>query len=250
VKLLLEIISVTKDDFEGLRKTIQSTKALRCCPGVKQIIIDSSSYGISKMIEKLVRSGNNIEYYRQKPTGIAAAFNLGLSLADSEWIWFLNGGDCMHSDTEPDKIIYLLKNSRADAIIFQNEVRGMKKVPKHPPMWAMWPPLNAWIPHPATFSRRNLYEQFSNFDESYDISMDFEFWLRCFSKQVTVDTVSIPLTIYDRFGISSTQHGKTAHEAVRAIKKHLWAIIRLWINNGKLIFKAWRFYIKIKKKCG
>ncbi len=129
-------------------------------------------------------------------------------------------------------------------------MNGMKNIPKHPPMWAMWPPLNAWIPHPATFSRRSLYDKFGNFDESFEISMDFEFWLRCFSKQVTVDTVSIPLTIYDRYGISSTQSEKTAHEAIRAIKKHFWIIIQLWINNGKLIFKAWRYYAKKQKRSG
>lgn len=245
---LLKIITVTKDDFDGVSSTIKSTENLRNCSGVKQIIIDSSSWMLKDKVNDLSGANENIDYIWQEPAGIATAFNTGLSIVDAEWVWFLNGGDCMHSDAEPDKIIYLLKNSRADAIIFQNEVSGMNKFPKHPPMWAMWPPLYAWIPHPATFSRRNLYEQFGNFDESFEIAMDFEFWIRCFSKQVTVDTVSIPLTIYDRCGISSTQSGKTAHEALRAIKKHFRIIIQLWINNGMLIFKAWLSYIKTQKK--
>ena len=245
---LLNIITVTKDDFNGVAATIESTMYLRSYPSITQIVIDSSKKETKEKIILLAESNENVKYIWQEPTGIATAFNKGLSIVDAEWVWFLNGGDCMHSDAEPDKIIYLLKNSRADAIIFQNEVRGMKNIPKHPPMWAMWPPLNSWIPHPATFSRRNLYEQFGNFDESFEIAMDFDFWIRCFSKQVTVDTVSIPLTIYDRYGISSTQVGKTAHEALRAIKKHLWIIIQLWISNGKLIFKAWRFYLKLQKK--
>ena len=248
MRLLLNIITVTKDDFDGVSSTIKSTENLRNCSGVKQIIIDSSSWVLKDKVNDLAGTNENIDYIWQEPAGISTAFNTGLSIVDAEWVWFLNGGDCMHSDAEPDKIIYLLKNSRADAIIFQNEVRGMKNIPKHPPMWAMWPPLYSWIPHPATFSRRHLYEQFGNFDESFEIAMDFDFWIRCFSKQVTVDTVSIPLTIYDRYGISSTQVGKTAHEALRAIKKHLWIIIQLWISNGKLIFKAWRFYLKLQKK--
>ena len=248
MKPLLDIISVTKNDIEGVRKTIQSTRALRCCPSVKQIIIDSSSCAVSEMVEELARSSNNIEYYRQGPAGIAAAFNLGLSHATSEWIWFLNGGDQIRADFKFEKLLYILNESRADAIIFQNEVSGMKNILKHPPMWAMWPPLYAWIPHPATFSRRNLYKKFGNFDESFEIAMDFEFWIRCFSKQVTVDTISIPLTVYDGCGISSTQSEKTAHEGLRAIKKHFWIIIKLWIKNGMLIFKAWRSYIKRQKK--
>ena len=245
---LLNIITVTKDDFDGVSSTIKSTKKLRNCSGVRQIIIDSSSWMLKDKVNDLAGVNENIDYIWQKPAGIATAFNTGLSIVDAEWVWFLNGGDCMHSDGDPDKIIYLLKNSRADVIIFQNEISGIKNILKHPPMWAMWPPLYSWIPHPATFSRRNLYEQFGNFDESFEIAMDFEFWIRCFSKQVTVDTVSIPITIYDRFGISSTQSGKTSIEALRAIKKHFWVIIRLWINNGMLIFNAWRSYTKRQKK--
>ena len=245
---LLNIISVTKNDLEGIISTIESTKCLRSQPHVKHIIIDSSTNNIKSDVRSFVKSNENVEYIWQDACGIAAAFNLGLSHSTAKWVWFLNGGDRIHIDLKIDHILYILNESRADAIIFQNEFDGLKKVYKHPPMWDMWPPLYSWIPHPATFTRRRLYEQFGTFDESFGIAMDYEFWIRCFSKQVTVDTISIPLTIFNRNGISSTNPQKTAYEVLRAIKKHFWIILRIWFNNGLLIFRAWYTYSKIRRK--
>lgn len=245
---LLDIITITKNDLQGILSTIESTKNLRTHPFIKQIIIDSSTEQIKNEVNLLAKSNKNVEYFWQDAMGIAAAFNFGLSHSTAEWIWFLNGGDRIHIDLEFNHILYILKESRADAMIFQNELDGLKKAHKHPPMWALWPPLSAWIPHPATITRRKLYNQFGNFDESFEIAMDYEFWVRCFSKQVTVDTISIPVTIFDRCGASSTNPQKTANEALRTIKIHFWTILKLWLNNGLQIFKAWYTYHIMRRK--
>ena len=245
---LLNIITVTKDDLAGIASTIKSTEQFRVCSGVRQIIVDSSSEDISAKVKYLAEEAEKVEYVRQEPDGIAAAFNLGLRLAESEWVWFLNGGDKVHREVEPDKILYLLSESRADAIIFEYQLMDSEKRIKHPPMWSMWPPINSWIPHPATLTRRNLYAQYGNFNESLEIAMDYEFWMRSFAKEAVVDLISIPLTEYDTSGISSTQTAKTSREAVRVIRMHIWTLIKIWLNNGLTMFTAWYFFSKRSKK--
>ena len=244
MKRILNIITITKNDLTGVTHTVESTKKLRSYPGVKQIIIDSSIDETKTVVKTLAESSDNVEYFWQEPSGISAAFNLGLSLAESEWIWFLNGGDEVHSHLNPDNLLYLLSESGVDAIIFQNEWSDTGKSAKHPPMWAMWPPLFAWIPHPSTLTRKSLYEKHGNFNEAFEIAMDYEFWIRCFAKETVVDTISIPLTKYDQTGISSTQTSKVAKEALLAIKIHLWMVVKIWLNNGFLILNAWRFFSK------
>lgn len=240
---LLDIITITKNDFRGICNTIESTKFLREHSGVKQIIIDSSTDETKNRVASLAESSNNVEYIWQEAVGISKAFNLGLGHSSSKWVWFLNGGDRIHPGCNLDHIIYLLDNSRADAVIFENEVSGHKSIQKHPPMWAMWPPLYAWIPHPSAFTRRQLYDQHGIFDESFEIAMDYEFWIRCLSKQVTVDTISIPLTLFDNSGISSTQPEKTAYEALRTIKKHFWPLLMIWLKSGISILRAGYTYM-------
>ena len=244
MKQLLNIITVTKNDLNGIAATIKSTKTLRNYHGVKQIIIDSSTDETKTSVKALAKSNDNVEYFWQKPSGISVAFNKGLSLAESEWVWFLNGGDEINNKLSPDNFLYILAETSADAIIFQNEVAGSEKCSKHPPMWAMWPPFYAWVPHPSTLTRKSLYEKYGNFNKSFEIAMDYEFWIRCFAKDTVVDTISIPITKYDTTGVSSTQRSKVALEAVRAMKMHIYMIIKIWLKNGINILKAYRFYLR------
>jgi glycosyltransferase involved in cell wall biosynthesis len=245
----LDIITITKDDLEGVSGTIKSTELLRFRDGVRQIIVDSSCSEIGAKIKELVSGEKNIDYIWQAPSGISAAFNLGLSLSKAEWVWFLNGGDEVHPDAEPEKLLYLIKQSRSDAIIFEIELMQSGERLRHPRMWSMWPPLFAWIPHPATLTRRYLYEKYGNFNESLKIAMDYEFWIRCFSKDVTVDMISIPIVKFDTKGMSYSRTAQVSREAVSIIKSHLWEMIKIWLKNGLLIVRA-LFHFSKKSKGG
>lgn len=244
---LLNIITVTKNDLAGVTHTIESTKKIRTHLGVKQIIIDSSTDETKTSVKTLAESNNNVEYFWQDPSGISAAFNKGLSLAESEWVWFLNGGDEINNKLDRANFLHIIAESSADAIIFQNKWIGSDQITRHPPMWAMWPPLRAWIPHPSTLTRKILYEKHGGFSEDFKIAMDYEFWIRCFSKDTVVDTISIPITKYDNTGLSSTQTSKVAKEAVIIIKLHFWMLLKMWLKNGLLILDTWRSFSKQAK---
>jgi len=247
MKQLLNIITITKNDYKGVLSTIRSTKKLRSSSQFKQIIVDSSREEIQKQIKTLIKDEPNIDYVWQKSSGISSAFNLGIHKSNAEWVWFLNGGDEVHPDVELDNLLYILKNSAADAIVFQIELMMSGNTMLRPPLWRLWPPVFNWIPHPATITRKALYKQHGDFDESYSIAMDYEFWFRCFSKETVVDTLSIKLSRYDETGISRTQLSKVFEESGRAVKTHYLQMIRIWLINGRQIFKAWRHYHKLSK---
>jgi len=243
MKQLLNIITVTKDDLNGVAATIKSTKTLRNYPGVKQIIIDSSTDEAKTAVKTLAESNDNVDYFWQEPSGISVAFNMGLSHAESEWVWFLNGNDRVHRNVNTENLLYLLHESRADAIIFEIEYDQSKKITRHPPMWAQWPPLKAWIPHPATLTRSHLYKKYGHFNPSYHIAMDYEFWIRCFSENVVVDNISFPLVTFDQSGVSQLQMQSLSLEAVTIIKRHLWKLIAIWLKGGLSIWQSWRHFL-------
>lgn len=244
---MLNIITVTKDDYEGIIRTIKSTKILREEYGVKQVIVDSSSSEVKTRIEKLLREEKNIQYVWQKPSGISAAFNFGLSLSTEDWVWFLNGGDEVHPKLNISLFLYLISNCTSEAIIFEIETIQTGVIYKHPPIWMMWPPLHSWIPHPATITKRNLYELYGNFNESLTIAMDLDFFVRCFSKNVIVDIISLPIVKFDVTGVSNTQISKVSSEVIKIIRMHLWTIVKIWICNGRLTFDSYRWSLQKKK---
>jgi hypothetical protein len=244
---VLNIITITKDDFEGVAHTIRSTEALRTITLVRQIIIDSSVSEVRNAVENFARQHNNVEYVWQPPAGIAPAFNLGLKMAEAEWIWFLNGRDIIHPSLEVDKLLYLLNSSKADAIIFELEFMQSGTRYKHPPMWQLWPPVFNWIPHPATIVRRKMFEQYGQFDERYTIAMDGDIWFRFFSKEVIVDMLSVPIALYDESGVSSVQLKALAGEVSTIIRRNLRMLLNLWLENGKRIIDAVRHFHKLSK---
>ncbi len=235
---LLDMITITKDDLDGVAVTIESTDKFNRLPGFGHIVVDGSSENTRKQVAQLAGDRPNMEYFWQAPTGISAAFNAGLHRSQAEWIWFLNGGDTVHPRISPELLFPLLENSTADAMIFQIEFVNTGKIPPHPPIWMRWPPVWSWIPHPAAIVRRNLLTRFGAFDESYRIAMDYEFWFRGLANDVVVDTISIPLSRFTMDGLSATQWPLTCAEATRAIKANLWPMLKIWLRNGASIFSA------------
>ena len=245
MKNILEIITVTKDDFAGVSSTVQSTLKLRVGNEIGQIIVDSSNKEIRDKIRELINAEHNIEYIWQEPSGIARAFNLGLSASKAEWVWFLNGRDEVHPDLDPQNFLHILKASKADAMIFELERMQSRTRYKHPPLWAVWPPVFFWTPHPATIVRRQLFARYGVFNEKFKIAMDGEIWFRFFSKSdVIVDLLSLPIALYDESGMSSTQRKKTAKEGVKIILSNLRILLKIWFISGIKIFAALKHFHK------
>ncbi|MBA4319564.1 MAG: hypothetical protein C0412_14275, partial [Flavobacterium sp.] len=136
------------NDFSGVMSTVESTRPLRSTKFFRQIIIDSSDPESAEKLQTRLKDESNIDYIWQKPSGISAAFNEGIRIADSEWLWFLNGRDEAHPDIIPEHLFYLIQNSTADLIIFRMEYMRSRKLFEKPQFWAMWPPMYNWIPHP------------------------------------------------------------------------------------------------------
>ena len=240
MKPILNLITITKDDLEGIEATILSTKKLRACNGVKQIIVDSSDATVSEKVKALLLYEDNLEYIWQEPSGIAAAFNLGVRKLNAKWVWFLNGRDEVHPDLDENFLLQILNASKADVMIFQIEYMGSRlKRKRNPPLWSLWPPMYPnWVPHPGTFIRTSLFEQYGRFDPEFKIAMDTDLWMRLFSENVTVDMLSIPVTLYDIQGVSATNPAARDIEVRRIIRKNIKMLSKKWLFRGMHLFKA------------
>jgi len=244
---LLDIISITRNDYDGICNTIRSSVGLRDVQGVRHIVIDGTETDCVQEVLKSFCYENGICFFGAPPSGIAPAFNFGLRETRGEWIWFLNGRDEVHPGLDPGNLIYILQQTRADVIIFEMEFMQSGKQYRHPPLRDLWPPVYNWIPHPATIIRRKVFEKYGLFDESYRIAMDGEFWFRALGNDVVVDMVSIPVVLYDESGISSSNQRSMAVEVTRILRRYLPAMVRMWLSSGQKIFNALRHFRKLSK---
>ena len=233
MKPTLDIVTITKDDVAGLAATIASTKKLRTCPGVRQIIIDSSIDLISQeKARELIGNEDCIEYFWQEPCGIALAFNLGISKLNANWVWFLNGRDEVHPSLNENFLLQILNSSQAEIFIFELELMQSRSRLQHPPIWALWPPLYGnWVPHPATLLKAELFEKYGAFNKDYKIAMDLDLWMRLFSQNIVIDMLSIPIALYDQHGISSNDNHARKEER-KIVISHLGKLIKMWILSA------------------
>ena len=238
---MLTIITITKDDLQGLQKTIKSTENIRLQYQVNQMIIDSSNEDIKAKNQELIINQKNIEYIYQKPQGISKAFNYGLSLAKTEWIWFLNGGDELHDQLDLDWFIKTLKYGKNDAFIFNLEYNDGTLI-QHPSLSYLYPPIPNWIPHPATIIKHKILLEFNGFREDFNSAMDGELWLRLFSnKNITTNVISVPLAKFELGGISNNLNNWKKHssEKRKIIELHLLKILKIYLIKIFIVFKMW-----------
>lgn len=232
-KKSLTVISITKNDSEGLARTLASTEVWRGEAWIEHVVVDASS--------EPVRVGDpRIRVISQVSTGISGAFNEGLANAGGEWVWFLNGGDEVDPRLDPAWLQALLVTSRAQILVGAVTYAGEEEPRPHLPPVERWPSLQAWIPHPATLVRRSLFERFGPFDKKYSIVMDYEWWLRALSTGVAVDVLSVPFAIFAPGGISQRKDcqervGQERDDVIRRNQFHLWQI---WFASGCRLLRA------------
>ncbi len=92
-EILLSIVTVVKDDTEGLKRTIESLKEIK--NDIQLIIVDGSRPELRPLV---MSQANNIcaKYLNDKGSGIYEAMNLGMSKATGKYLLFLNSGDRLH----------------------------------------------------------------------------------------------------------------------------------------------------------
>ncbi len=194
----LSIITVNFNDADGLERTIKSV-ITQTFQDYEFIVIDGGSTDNSVNIIK--KYENHIDYWiSELDGGIYAGMNKGLRRAKGDYINFMNGGDCYHSDDVLDKIFNL--NINTDIIT------GLHNGSPHPNVGEEGVTLlslyTGAIDHQASFIKRDLALRHP-YDEKYKIVSDWKFFIEAlildncsfyYTKIIVVDV--------DMNGISNT----------------------------------------------
>jgi glycosyltransferase involved in cell wall biosynthesis len=236
----LTLITVTKDDPDGLARTLVSADLLRS-HGAEHVVVNGGSDDSAANSAGPPEISAGIRVLRRPPLGVADAFNAGLAAATGEWVWFLNGGDQIDERLNPAFLMELIRISNADVLIGGIAYAAEEARPAHPPPRDQWPSLAPWVPHPASLVRRRLFERFGGFDPRYQIAMDYEWWLRVLGRDVTVDLLDIPFVVFAPGGMSQRpeMRARLNQERDDIIRRHQGLLWRNELRSGLRLTKSW-----------
>ncbi len=208
---MISIITITYNNLDELKRTLNSLPARS---EIESIIING---GDDPHVVEYLRNYDGL-VVNEKDAGIANAFNKGLKLASGDSIMFLNSGDVLINRA------YL---NNAKKILMDNNVQFVHSnllfVDDHGGKIVMKPPMKnpgRGMPflHPTMIVKKNVFEEVGGFNESYKISMDFEFVLRLLKlnyKSFYVD--SVPVVEMDGKGSSVVNEYAAIKECRRAL---------------------------------
>ena len=87
------IISVTKNDLKGIRRTVESIKEQDFTAWNLAIVVSSASDSSLDYVRQLSEANENIQFLIPDSLGIYQAMNFALDKLMPNLTWFLNGGD-------------------------------------------------------------------------------------------------------------------------------------------------------------
>lgn len=224
----VSIITVSYNSVSTIGDTIESVQGQSYAP-VEHIFIDGGSTdGTVSQVQSRIR---NCDILVSEPDkGIYNAMNKGVHLASGEIIGILNADDFYYSEEVIDHVVETFHKTGCDAVYGNMDFvceHAPERIVRHWQSTAYkrgsfrfgWHP-----PHPTFFVKKEVYERFGDFDQSFRISADFDLMLRFIEvHQVKVEFMDEAL-VYMRYGGVSTKSLKNMIigniEVMKSLKKN------------------------------
>lgn len=199
--LSISIITISLNSEKYLEQTIQSV-INQTYKNKEYIIIDGGSTDSTLDIVKKYES--EIDYWIAKPdNGIADAMNIGLKAAKGDFILFLHSDDYLLDKNSIEKATQFFENNH-DIFLFNLYYSDNdNKTLANPRGLGWWINFKTGILHQSCICTRSLFDKIGNFDTSFKITMDYDFFLRAHRAGAKAKHIDIPLSVMRKTGISS-----------------------------------------------
>jgi glycosyltransferase len=216
---LLTVVTVVKDDPDGLAATLTSVPL---SPEIQIVVIDSSADDTA--IQTSIAS-RVVTYHWAAPEGVYPAMNIGIAHATGDYVYFLNAGDTL-IDGQLSLVLDVLKRQAPTWFYAYVAMTDMAGRPVSTPRWSFDAEARhsfsrGLFPcHQATIVRRDQLERLGGFDTSYRIVADYELFLRL-TLLSQPEHLDLELARFAPGGVSTVQWRQAAAEFHRARREVL-----------------------------
>lgn len=224
----LSIITINRNNAEGLRKTMESVFSQTYCD-FEYIIIDGASTDDSVNIIRgftLQAEGLDVKWISEPDKGIYDAMNKGIEMATGEYCLFLNSGDVLANDNVIEN--WLQHDLKADIIacnaIFEKSRYQQEELIISPDDVKSQHLILSYLPHQATFIRRQLFKDIHLYDTSFRVVSDWLFFIEALLVHyASYQHINMFVARCETEGISNQPNSRTLidDEFQRGLKKVL-----------------------------
>lgn len=243
----VSIITVVYNNKENFIKTLVSVKT-QDYSNIEYIVIDGGS--TDGTLDVIKQNENVINKWISEPDkGIYDAMNKGINLATGDFIWFLNGGDMIYSDTTLKEIFS--ENQNADVYYGDTELvdeegksYGNRKL-KTPPENLTWKSMidGMVITHQSLIIKKEIIPQY---DLKFRHCADIDWTIKILkSSKVIINTYKI-ISRFLLGGYSRKNTISSLFERIIILSKH-FNVFYVLLNHIKLAFKFIVHIIKYRR---
>ncbi len=211
----IAIVTITKDDPTGVRKTIESVEQQRCLQYEHAIVDGGSRTDIADWLRRWCDADTRRHILvTNPPKGIYPAMNAGIRRTSAPIILVLNGGDQLMPEALDRVRDHYSKHGWRWAY---GGIEGIDPDGGRVGQYTFAPFSRRtfragldWIPHPSAYVTRDLYSEIGLYREDLGNSADQEFFLRAC---LVAEPEQLPgiVSIFDMSGLS-TKEGPFSRE--------------------------------------
>ncbi len=212
--MLLSVITISYNNYDGLRQTLDSVAA-QTCQDFEYLVIDGGS--TDRSVDLIQTYGSLIDYWvSEADRGVYHAMNKGVQAAHGDYVLFLNSGDTFY---DPDVVSHVLdKLDGVDVLTGGTWFSFGRDVPA--PESVSMDFLYEWtLCHQASFIRRALLLE-RPYDESLHYVADWKFWVQMLIfRNGTYRPIDVMIARYDWNGMSTVHYVDVDKEKQAELRK-------------------------------
>lgn len=214
----LSIVTINRNNAEGLRKTLESVAA-QSYLNIEHVIIDAASTdGSVDIIKEYVdRSKHAVICSSEKDNGIYNGMNKGICKSTGDYIQILNSGDILAAPYVTERMMDALSTlniqhstEKGVSILYGNMIKKDyatgKVIGKSGEVeYSLRQYYSGTMNHDCCYMRRDLFEKYGLYDEKLKIVSDWKWFLQAIGLgNVKPFYADIDVTIFDAGGISES----------------------------------------------
>lgn len=207
----LSIVTVVLNDPVGLKKTIESVKALRF-KDYEYIVVDGGSN--DETLDLIKAEPAISSWVSETDNGVYNAMNKGINMSQGNYVHLLNAGDTYYSPLVLNELHFETKKPFLAWSVLK---RGNKDIIWHPHKSKLYNSMR--IAHPGLIVNRSFYENNRFYSENFSIMSDALFIL----ENVTERNCALHdelLVDMDEAGLSSSLSWQHIYERHSLINKY------------------------------
>lgn len=232
--LKISVVTPSYNQGEFIGRTIESVLSQNY-PNLEYVVVDGGSN--DRTVDVLKKYENKIKWVSEKDGGQTEAINKGFKMITGEIMAYLNSDDTYEPDTLSVVAQYFVDNP--EAMIVYGKGRHVdtndKYINDYPTEMVSLDILKNKCPicQPTVFWRRELWLKIGLFDESLQMGMDYDYWIRV--------ARNYKFGFIDQYLANTRIHGdaktvaeqpKVAEEMIKICQNNFGEVDDQWILNS------------------